>query len=453
MPLIEAFANTLLAVNGAIRDARSGRRATWTMPVDPGRTDVSVLGEEDGIEVAISYAEAVESNPIAWAVVNKLVRELSTLGVEVVRHKRDGNGVRTGKVERVHGTSLEELLNEPAPGMGLVDLLEWLFMPGLTEGNSLLGKWRPRGAGTTPKGIVPLNWRFMSAFARPGGPVEHWLSTQMGFDEPRELDSSEVVHLAWRPPSGRPLGVSPLHPLAGDIKIDNAAVRYLLASLKNGARPMGALVAPPDAKIGDDDVKKMTEKVNKRHRGVDNAFRIAVLTGGLKWEKMSFSAAEAELDATRARSREHFCVAYDIRWSQIADPPQGSSAVDPGANARDLHRTLRPWGLKGQSALQRQLVDPEPEWRDEDLSIRISFAELLRGTPQEEANRSVHLFTSGIATSQEARPMAGLPEEPPEGQELLVPHAQLKPADGRSLPPSTDPDSERNQVDRGPQPT
>jgi hypothetical protein len=42
-----------------------------------------------------------------------------------------------------------ELLREPAPGKGLIDLLQWLFNPYLVEGNGLIAKFR--GDGPAPR--------------------------------------------------------------------------------------------------------------------------------------------------------------------------------------------------------------------------------------------------------------------------------------------------------------
>lgn len=452
MPLIDAFANALMYAGGALRDRRfpaAGR--DLAVPIGGGGGSVDLIDEG----TTISYADAVEDHPVLFALHGKLVRELSTLGVGVYRRDRDQHQVPTGRLLRVHGTSLEQLLNEPAPGLGLVDLLQWTFGPGLVEGNSLTGKYRGDGADAAPSNLLPLDWRFMSAFARPGSPVEYWLSSHLGFADPRILEPSEVVHTAWRAPSHGALGVSLCRPLTRTVRLEDSARRFLQAHLRNGARPAGALMT--DQKLELSERTMMREEVNRTHGGVDKAFRIAILDGGLQWVPLSFSAADAQLDQSRLRSREECCVVFDVRWSQVADPASG--IVDPAAQARDLHRTLRPWTVLASSAWQRQLVDPEPEWASEDLVVRFDFRELLRGSPQEEANRATHLFTSGLTARDEGRDDLGLqPIGRPQDLVPLDPHAQLKPGgdratqDGRTLPPSDDPESERYRLDRGPQP-
>lgn len=449
MAPLATLANALLSADRAFRAFRAGSYFSdpygQPVPISSGSTTIDLIDEGE----TVSFADAAESHPVVFAVINKLLRELATLDIGIFQRQRDQDGRLNGRETRVYGTTLEALLREPAPRLGLVDLLQWTFRPVLVEGNALVGKFRPDGSGTTPAALVPLDWRYLSAFARVGGQVEHWVSLQAG--TPRILDPTEVVHAAWQAPSSTALGVSPLRPLADTVSVEDASRRFQRSSLRNGARPLGALVT--DAKLEEPHKKALSDAANRNHRGVDQAFKIAILDGGLKWQPMSFSAADAQLDATRARSREEVCVAYDVRWSQMADPPSGAT-IDPGGLARDLHRTLRPWTKLVESVWQRQLIDREPEWADEDLTVRFLFTELLRGSPQEAANRETHLFTSGLTARDEGREALGYP---PIGREQdktpMDPHAQLNPAsDGRALPPSTAPDAARAQLDRGPQP-
>lgn len=447
MTLLDAFANALLSADRMIQAARGPRRDSrggWVMPINTQDRSI-VLDPTNGIDQTVTYAGAVESNPVLWAVVTKLVRELSTLGLGV--HKR---APATGRLTRVYDTDLELLLTRPAPGCGLVDLLQWLFMPLLVEGNGLIGKYR--ADLEQPTALLPLDWRFMSAFARPGMPVEYWMSSQLGFDQARVLAPSEVVHVAWTPPSAGSIGVSALRPLATSFRLDDAARRFQQAHLTNAARPSGALVFPAtDEEPSDETKESIREAVRRMHGGVDNAFKVALMGGGVEWKPMSFSAAEAELGDTRVRSREEICVAYDVRWSQLADSNGGSSNV--GELARDLHRTLRPIAALAESALQRQLIDDEPAWADENLVVRFDFAEVLRGSPQEEMNLAAHGFTNGVLSQDESRERVGLkPYGTEQSKVAHIPHAQLAPGngDGRAQPPSTDPGSERNRLDRGP---
>lgn len=431
MTLLSVLSDALLAFDNAIAARRGGGVAgngTNPMLVPIPANQPVQLSSNDEARL-ITYADSVATYPAIFGVWSKILRNLATTDIGVYREKDPSDPT---KLERVHGTNLEELLRKPAPGKGLVDLLQWLFNPYLVEGNGLLAKYRGDGADKPPTNLLPLDWRYMSALAIPGGPVEHWISYQIG--EPRAFLPKEVVHLAWCSPNGSEIGPSPLRSLGTGIRLDDSAARYQVASFDNGSRPAGALVIPKDATTTPADRAEMQEKVKALHQGVDNAFRVAVLFGGIEWQPMSFSAVEAELDSTRRRSQEEVCIAYDVRRSVIAERESGPP-TDLKEVLRDFQRSLKPHTALAANVIQRQLIDPEPEWAEEKLCVRFDLSDLIRGTFDEEAETAGYLYTNGIAARDEARKRVGLEELGRDEDCLpLTPHAQLKPEDVGKTP-------------------
>jgi HK97 family phage portal protein len=427
--LSDVFSAADRAVNGrrgGLLDFASRGLGQQLMPIPSGKP--VMLSGPNGDQL-ISYADSVASYPAIYGVWMKLLKHLSTTEFGIYEDKRDGT------FKRVFDTELETLLSEPAPGKGSVDLLQWLFNPYLVEGNGLIAKYRAEGPTTPPTGLIPLDWRYMSALARPGGPVESWVSHQIG--EPREISPSEVVHLAWGAPNGSTIGMSALQALGTAIRLDDSASRYQVASFDNGSRPAGAFVLPKEAQTTPDDRAEMREQVENLHKGVDNAFRVAVLFGGIDWKPLSFTAAEAELDSTRRRSQDEVFIAYDMRRSVLAENDTGG-APDVAEILKDFHRSIVPHFDLARSAIQRQLIDPEPAWRDRRLCVRFNPGELLRGTYREEMEMAVYGYVNGVTTQDESRGrIGGEPFDTPESTRTFFPHSVLNPgSDGRTLPPS-----------------
>lgn len=437
MTILAALSTALDAADRAIASRRPGMdRARWpiTVPV-PHDQPVQLSGEHR----LITYADSVATFPTIFAVWSKILRNLATTDLGVYRMD-DQNPT---KLERVHGTSLEKLLREPAPKKGLVDLLQWWFNPYLVEGNGLTAKFREAGPGTLPTNLIPLDWRYMSALAVPGGPVDQWISYQIG--DPRAIDPTEVVHLAWYSPNGSEIGPSPLRSLGTAIRLDDAAQRYQTSSFDNGSRPAGALVIPKDTTTTKAERDEMQEKVRMLHQGVDNAFRMAVLFGGVEWRPMSFSAVDAELVNTRRISQQEVCIAYDVRRSAIAEPDTPVAGMVSDVQ-RDFERSLTPHARLLHNVIQRQLIDPEPEWAEERYCVRLELGDVVRGSYREEVETAVHAYVNGVAALDESRGRIGLPPiDTEEAREPRVPHAQLQPGrDGRTLPPSTETDPSRD---------
>ncbi len=153
---------------------------------------------------------------------------------------------------------------------------------------------------------------------------------------------------------------------------------------------------------------------------------------------MSFSAVEAELTNTRHLAREDVLIAYDMRRSALLESDTPVKGL-VGDVMRDFERSLTPHARLAQSVLKRQLVDPEPEWKDERLCVRFDLSELVRGTHREELETATYAYVNGLAARDESRGRVGWPPVDPAGTLPLVPHAQLQPGrDGRTLPPSAE---------------
>jgi hypothetical protein len=98
-------------------------------------------------------------------------------------------------------------------------------------------------AGRAAEGADPFDWRYISAWAPPGGPIEIWSSTELGAGDPVYVPVDDTIHLAWQAPAGR-TGVSPLHQLAVTPRLEDAAQRLQTASFRNGTRTGGYIIPP-----------------------------------------------------------------------------------------------------------------------------------------------------------------------------------------------------------------
>jgi len=437
MTVISALSEALATFDRALSAGRTRRGAgvfgrgtgSFLVPV-PQNQPIRLSGEdENGAGRVVTYADTVAKYPVVFGVWSKILRDLATTDVGVYRDRRDGK-----PPERVYGTSLEKLLHQPAPGKGLINTLQWLFNPYLVEGNGLLGKYRGETGAGTPKNLIPLDWRYMSALARPGGPVEQWISFQVG--DPRPLDPSEVIHFAWDSPDGCSIGTSPLHALDVAIRLEDASQQLQIASFDNGGTPGGALVIPADKETTPEERTEMREAVEGRVGGIDAAFSMLVLSGGVEWKPLARTALEVELTNTRNVAREDVCIAYGIHRSVIQDSEHGADLDDTN---RAYHRALVPHTRLLQQVLQRQLIDPEDEWASEHLTVRFDLSELVRGTYREESEVAVNLFTNGLTSRDESRKHIGMSElGGEEDTKPFTPHAQLDPNDGRRLPANGD---------------
>jgi HK97 family phage portal protein len=366
----------------------------------------------------ISYADIFASQPAVAAVIGKLVRQISTIPLKV--YKRPANGAsQNGKPkmpEEQPDHPLSQLIEQPCPGYGAVSLKEWIAMPLLVHGNSLIAKFREDGPGTPPTELFPLDWRFLQAWARIGQPVIVWATVQTGVM--KWIAPSETVYTAWVSPAGPNgawLGTSPLAQLAQTIKIDEAAQRFAAQHFQHGARPGLIVTLPPTANTRQNPeiLKRIEEQTNENYAGVDKAYKTLVLGGGADAKPLAQTADEAQLTQTRTWDRDEVRDVFDM-------PPAGDTN-SPEADAQLYKTTLRPIFHMICDRANAQLVRPEPEWVADGVFLKFDPSETLWGDPLVLSDKLVAEVSTGITTRNEARFALGRDPHPNKyADELIV---------------------------------
>lgn len=125
-----------------------------------------------------------------------------------------------------------------------------------------------------------------------------------------EFDISEVWQ--WRNfnPYDRFHGIGPATAAKNDIDYDYAAALFNASCLANGAE-MG-LVLSTEQKITEEEAKMLRSRLDSRHQGPGNPKRTAVLSGGLKPEKIAQSMVDLDVAKLTENSAKRLVAAFDI---------------------------------------------------------------------------------------------------------------------------------------------
>lgn len=399
-----------------------------------GSSHMALLGG-----ATISYGALYRSQPWAHIVINKLTRAISRLPLKV--YERNSQGAKI----RVRDGRLYDLINQPAPRKGPVHFKQWLTLSTLIHGNSVLGYYRPEKGGPPAK-VWPLDFRFLAPHSfYEGGPIDAWESTEFG--DRVFIASEDCLHVAWEPPDGR-VGVSPLQALGITVRLEDAAQRYQSASFANASRPSGVVTTPKETVLDRTERREMREDLRMMHEGIDNAFRVGLLTGGADWKPMSFSAVDAELIEQRKLSREEIAAAYDL-------PPPLIGILDKATfsnietQARLLYTdVLGPWLALIEDTIMAQLVNPEPAF--EGQFVEFDLNEVLRGDPEKRSKALKTQIESGVLTINEARDLENRPRyEHEDADKPLIPVNNLAPI-GTPRSNGSDPDGSKPDDDDKP---
>lgn len=334
-----------------------------------------------------TYEAIYRSQPIVFAVVNKLVYGGGRIPLHVWGEDANGEYVHTS------GTSLGALLRNPHPRGSQFSLKAHIWLSGLIYGNSLLLKYRP-AAGAAPTEIWPVPWRNVQTISDERGVSLYAITIGT---ETMAIGPEDVVHFQF--PGG-----SPLESLRRTVALEDAAITWQGENMRNGVTPRGAFTT--DARLNEAVIPRLRDELTKLYAGPDNAGRAAILEAGLKWQQIGLSAADAELIDQRKFSRQEVCAAYDVPLLLIV--PENASSFPAQIEARRaLYDAIAARLVLIEDTMNAQLVYGEPEW--EGLIVRGDTNELLR--PDPEARARMHMLTQQASTTtiNERRAAEGLP--------------------------------------------
>lgn len=192
--------------------------------------------------------------------------------------------------EHVEGHYLTRLLaDRPNEAMTPFVLKKLLEVHRLQRGNAYLLAIRSPSTGK-PVELLPLHPDTVYPYVDDGG-VLWYIVTNMVTGERRKFRSWDIVHLKGYSEDGI-TGVSVLSRAAQTIRTAMAQQTHEQKFYDQSARPSGVLAVESDlSPEARDAVRKEWDKI---HGGADNAFRVAVLTNGFKYQPVALSQRESQ---------------------------------------------------------------------------------------------------------------------------------------------------------------
>lgn len=145
--------------------------------------------------------------------------------------------------------------------------------------------------------------------------VESYIYTQPDGTRLR-FDPSEIIHMKLSNPNmpapfpHRGMGIVQASAFA--IDTDNESRKWNLAFFRNAARPDVILYNQGDASLRPEESKRLQAEWEERHQGSDRAWKPAVLSGGMKVEKLTEGHAEMDFVQQRTFGRDEILAMFKV---------------------------------------------------------------------------------------------------------------------------------------------
>lgn len=361
-----------------------------------------------------AYSAIYEQQLWVYTVINKRASLLANLPLKVYA-RTDNNG----RDERA-GSPLAVLLRSPMPGLSAMEFWVWVASTEDIYGEAFV--WKRRDRGGRPVQLVPLHPTAVTRGQDDVGWVYESGKTRM------DLADDDVLHFRRYNPSSSRRGLSPLEPLRRTLENEDAARRATSAFWRNGARPGFALSHPGE--LSESAQLRLRLQFDQLKGGVDNTGSTVVLEEGMKAEKLTLTAEEAQYIESRKLNREEVVAAYDMAPPavHILDRATFSNITE---QFRSVYRdTIGPWAHRFESVIAVQLMpDFDP---DGEMYVEFLLDEVLRGAfeARQDALRSATHYTVA-----EKRRIENLPYI--DGTDVLLVNTAEQPLD--SLTAAADP--------------
>jgi len=193
-------------------------------------------------------------------------------------------------------------------------------------------------------------------------------------------------------------GVSPIRYAKESIGLAQATERHGANTFQNGAR-MGGILSYPGRFKDPATSQKVADEFDSRTNG-DNAHKTIVLEEGMKWEKVTMTADDAQYLETRQFQIPEICRFFRMPPHKIGDLTRATFSNIEHQSIEYVVDTLGPWLTRWEQALNMSLLT---EREQQEYYFEFLVDGLLRGDIKSRYEAYARGILSGFLTRNEVR--------------------------------------------------
>jgi HK97 family phage portal protein len=238
-------------------------------------------------------------------------------------------------------------------------------------------------------------------------------------DEPRLLNSDEVIHIVDLILPGELKGMSRVETLKQSLGLNIALNDYAARFFGTGASAAGVIEFPGN--LTSEQAKQLADGFDARHRnGTRRAHKTGVLSGGAKFVSTQTDPERSQALESRKFAVEEIARAFNVPLHLLGVPGTASYASVEQNNLQFVSMTLRPLAEKVEAAFSRLLPG--------DAFIKFQFADLLRADLEARVRSYSVATQAGFMSTNDVRRLEDM-EPVTAGDQYRVPLANIALAD------------------------
>lgn len=172
------------------------------------------------------------------------------------------------------------------------------------------------------------------------------------------FEPSEIIHFKYPNPLNQFFGLSPIQSAQGRVQTEYNASEYQKNFFLNSARP-DAVVKNKSATLTPDQKEDLREGWSKRHQGVRNSSKLAILSGDLEYQQISLSQREMDFIESMKFTRDDILVAFKVPKPIVAIVDDVNRANSETAMYIFLSETIKPEVARICEKINEELIIPD----------------------------------------------------------------------------------------------
>lgn len=316
--------------------------------------------------------------------------------------------IRTGKRMDVEAESqsvrgddpLARLFERPSPLLTGSDLKKGLsiYLDLYGEAFAILYGSGPNGAlkpGEVPKEIFLVDPACMAPEIHGSGLVLGWRGVAKG-GESHYFPAAQVCHVKEFNPASIYRGQSCLAPAFGAMNYQLRANQYNNALLANGADPGGVITS--DIEIGAGDAQALRAQWEDRHQGAMKGSRVAILSGGMKYQPINATAKDMAFDIALKAGKSEILACLGMTPFDVGEVEATNYASASVAQRMTWQKTIIPRLRLIESALWSSVFEPISKGIGRDVWPEFDTAnvEALQASLTDKATQAATLIGAGF---------------------------------------------------------
>ncbi|WP_186145468.1 phage portal protein [Burkholderia gladioli] len=228
----------------------------------------------------------------------------------------------------------------------------------------------------------------------------------------RTLGASEVLHIRLFARDGL-TGINPIQYNRETIGLGIAAERQGARWFKQGTRISGVLST--DGSLKDDAYKRIRADWERTYSGDENAWKVAILEAGLKFQPVAMSAADVQWLEGRKMQRSEICGLYRVPPHKIGDLERATFTNIEQQSLDFVIDCMVPYVVKIEQRYAASLLSPKDQ---AEYYAHFNLNALMRADMQTRSNFYMRMQQCGALSANEIRALEDL--NPREGGDVYL---------------------------------